>query len=120
MGGEWQLRVAPKRLDSTRTCHFRVVAQLPDLPLSARQQRLCVFRDTPYYIFVALRVLHCDKKQLGYQKSRSALRTSASRTMTEVIRDEEVRRRIRLAQEFLDPGIHGLRFGEAQILTMIR
>jgi hypothetical protein len=40
--------------------------------------------------------------------------------MTEVIRDEEVRRRIRLAQEFLDPGMHGLRFGEAQILTMIR
>lgn len=26
--------------------------------------------------------------------------------MTEVIRDEEVRRRIRLAQEFLDPGMH--------------
>ena len=25
--------------------------------------------------------------------------------MTEVIRDEEVRRRIRLAQEFLDPGM---------------
>ena len=26
--------------------------------------------------------------------------------MAEVIRDEELRRRIRLAQEFLDPGIH--------------
>lgn len=40
--------------------------------------------------------------------------------MAEVIRDEEVRRRIRLAQEFLDPGMHGLRFEVAHILTMIR
>jgi hypothetical protein len=27
--------------------------------------------------------------------------------MAEVIRDEEVRRRVRLAQEFLDPGMFG-------------
>lgn len=37
--------------------------------------------------------------------------------MTEVIRDEEVRRRIRLAQEFLDPGMHGLCLEIVQVLT---
>lgn len=73
-----------------------------------------------YPIFVELRVLYCDEKQLSDHKSRSTLRTSTFRTMTEVIRDEEVRRRIRLAQEFLDPGMHGLRFEVAHILTMIR
>jgi hypothetical protein len=64
-----------------------------------------------YPIFVALRVLYCEEKQLSDQKSRLALKTSTFRTMTEVIRDEEVRRRIRLAQEFLDPGMYGLPFG---------
>jgi hypothetical protein len=67
-------------------------------------------RFSRYPIFVELRVLYCEEKQLSDQKSRLAPKTSTFRTMTEVIRDEEVRRRIRLAQEFLDPGMHGLRF----------
>jgi DNA replication licensing factor MCM3 len=37
--------------------------------------------------------------------------------MTEVIRDEEVRRRIRLAQEFLDPGTHHEHIQATQMLT---
>lgn len=37
--------------------------------------------------------------------------------MTEVIRDEEVRRRIRLAQEFLDPGTHSQCPQAIQMLT---
>lgn len=38
--------------------------------------------------------------------------------MTEVIRDEEVRRRIRLAQEFLDPGMHSASLQTVQLLTI--
>lgn len=37
--------------------------------------------------------------------------------MTEVIRDEEVRRRIRLAQELLDPGTRSEYRGSVSILT---
>jgi len=39
--------------------------------------------------------------------------------MTEVIRDEEVRRRIRLAQEFLDPGMHSPDLRLVQLLTIM-
>lgn len=38
--------------------------------------------------------------------------------MTEVIRDEEVRRRIRLAQEFLDPGMHSVYVHTVHRLTI--
>lgn len=40
--------------------------------------------------------------------------------MTEVIRDEEVRRRIRLAQEFLDPGMHSPRQRAVQPLMIVQ
>jgi hypothetical protein len=40
--------------------------------------------------------------------------------MTEVIRDEEVRRRIRLAQEFLDPGMHSPCLQAVRPLTIVQ